>query len=108
MEWPDHHAPSHGSAVELGFDSEDAAREWHGLIVGRVRALQAAGISSGGGADPFAGGELVPDDSLNSLGGGSGGGGGGGGEVDDASPPTSPAPTTPVRACFVWLLLRTA
>ncbi|GBF92229.1 hypothetical protein Rsub_05311 [Raphidocelis subcapitata] len=60
IEWPDKHAPSHGSVVELGFDSLAAAREWHGLLASKIQALPApvavtvnsgrpAGSSGGGG-----------------------------------------------------------
>jgi hypothetical protein len=40
IEWPDKHAPSHGSVVELGFDDPSAARQWHGLVQAQLAALQ--------------------------------------------------------------------
>ncbi|KAI8472198.1 MAG: hypothetical protein J3K34DRAFT_215651 [Monoraphidium minutum] len=50
VEWPDKHAPSHGSVVELGFDTLTAAREWHGLISAQLQARpMRAPLSARGG-----------------------------------------------------------
>lgn len=48
LEWPDKHAPPHGSVVELGFDSLDAAREWHRLIAAQLQVRARAPCARGG------------------------------------------------------------
>lgn len=45
VEWPDKYAPSHGSSVELGFDTQQQAQEWHEQISAQITAL--GGNSSG-------------------------------------------------------------
>uniref|UniRef100_A0A383WFV0 Protein ENHANCED DISEASE RESISTANCE 2 C-terminal domain-containing protein n=1 Tax=Tetradesmus obliquus TaxID=3088 RepID=A0A383WFV0_TETOB len=46
VEWPDKYAPSHGSSVELGFDSLATAQEWHAAIAAQVVALGGSGAGS--------------------------------------------------------------
>lgn len=87
VEWPDKYAPSHGSSVELGFDSLAQAQEWHAAIAAHVLAL---GGSSGGTQYSLAG-----HSNSNSLTGGMYGGSTGYASADP-SPFTSPVSSFPV------------
>jgi hypothetical protein len=46
VEWPDKYAPSHGSSVELGFDSLATAQEWHVAITSHIVAIGGSGGGS--------------------------------------------------------------
>eukprot|EP00882_Tetradesmus_deserticola_P021375 GHRQ01023144.1.p1 GENE.GHRQ01023144.1~~GHRQ01023144.1.p1 ORF type:complete len:411 (+),score=114.74 GHRQ01023144.1:652-1884(+) len=46
VEWPEKYAPSHGSCVELGFDTLATAQEWHASIAAHVVALGGTGGGS--------------------------------------------------------------